>query len=383
LQKITNSNRGVALVVDDTEINLILLKEILQGPNLKVLTAKSAEEAFAEIANHKPDIILLDIMMPKIDGYAVCKQLKSKEDTKDIPVIFISAAQDLNFKLKAFKSGGVDYIAKPFEAEEVKARVKTHMTVSSLQHELMAKNSLLKKAEEEKELNELKARFVSMASHEFRTPLAAISFASGFMKKYWNKISDEDRIKKFEKIETQVKHMTSLLDDVLTFGKTENRKMISKPEVYSFDHFFSPIFEEVFVSTNNSHKIKFTGYSDKDTIYIDKSLGRNIFINLLTNAIKFSPSKSFIEFSVESNSEECCFCVKDYGIGISEKELKSIFIPFNRGKNVETIQGTGLGLAIVKESLDILGGKINVQSKEGEFTIIQVIIPKRQLQEQK
>ena len=228
----------------------------------------------------------------------------------------------------------------------------------------------------EKDLGDMKSQFVSMASHEFRTPLSAISFASGFLKKYWTKIDDDKRNAKLAKIETQVKHMTNLLEDVLTFGKTESGKIIYKPKEVNLINFFKVIIEEIENINGNKHKVEFEFDNPKYTIMLDEKIGRNIFMNLLTNAIKFSPNTSFVFLKVNTKNTEVQIEIIDKGIGIYENELEHIFTPFHRGQNINTIQGTGLGLAIVKESVDLMKGKIEVESKVGEGTKFKVYIPK-------
>jgi PAS domain S-box-containing protein len=247
---------------------------------------------------------------------------------------------------------------------------------SKLEKKVKKRTKKLKKAlEKEKELNLLKSKFVSMASHEFRTPLAAISFAAGFVKKYWRKMDDEGRLKKLSKIEEQVKHMTSLLNDVLTIGKIGAGQIQFNPQIVDFKEFIEAILEEVQSVTNNTHEIKIQNICNLDKIHIDEKLGRNIFINLLSNAIKFSPDKKYIEFRCSSNKEFLNFEIKDYGIGIKKEDLEHIFEPFRRGTNIDTIQGTGLGLAIVKESVEKHKGNIHVDSEPGRGTTFTVNLP--------
>ncbi len=247
---------------------------------------------------------------------------------------------------------------------------------SKLEKKVKKRTKKLKKAlEKEKELSLLKSKFVSMASHEFRTPLAAISFAAGFVKKYWERMDDDNRLKKLSKIEEQVKHMTSLLNDVLTIGKIDAGQIKFNPQSVNFNEFIEAIFEEVQNVTNYSHEIRIQNICNLDKIYIDEKLGRNIFINLLSNAIKFSPEKKFIEFKCSSNKEFLTFEIKDYGIGIKKEDLAHIFEPFRRGANTDTIQGTGLGLAIVKESVEKHKGNIHVDSELGRGTTFTVNLP--------
>jgi len=236
-------------------------------------------------------------------------------------------------------------------------------------------NEALKK---EKELNELKSRFVSTASHEFRTPLSAINFAAGSMKKYWSKMEPIMIANKLDKIENQVLHMTKLLDDVLFVGQTEAGEMRNRPLNLNIEKFISEIIEELYESSRKSHEIELI---DKEAlisndIYIDEKLGRNIFINLLSNAIKFSPESDKVVVELSSEKDYIIISVTDFGIGIPETELKSIFMPFIRGENVNLIQGTGLGLSIVKEAVDLIGGELLVNSTEGKETTFMVKIPK-------
>ena len=234
--------------------------------------------------------------------------------------------------------------------------------------------------EKQKELNELKSRFVSTTSHEFRTPLSAINFAAGSIKKYWSKMEPIMISNKLNKIEDQVLHMTKLLDDILIVGQADVGKLVSEPSNINLGDFIYEIIEEVNISRKKSHEIILTDKEEliHSSIYIDEKLGRNIFINLIDNALKFSPEAKKVTVDLASEEKYIIFIITDFGIGIPEFELKNIYSPFTRGKNVDLIQGTGLGLSIVKEAVDLTGGKIEVSSKEGKGTTFIVKIPKGQ-----
>lgn len=267
------------------------------------------------------------------------------------------------------KITGIIFIAQDITERE-QYKVSLEKQVEERTHELIQS---LKK---EKALGELKSQFVSMASHEFRTPLSAISFASGFLEKYWNKIDERKRNLKLNKIETQVKHMTSLLDDILTYGKTEAGKIKFEPKHIDLIDFIKSIIEDVKIATRNSHKINFKFNNKTCEILLDEKIGRNIFINLISNAIKFSPNEEAVYVNLSSNNTMVNIEVMDKGIGISEKDLKTIFAPFQRGNNANTIQGTGLGLAIVKQSVDMMKGEIKIESEVGKGTSIIISLPK-------
>jgi signal transduction histidine kinase len=232
---------------------------------------------------------------------------------------------------------------------------------------------------QEKELNELKSKFVSTASHEFRTPLSAINFAAGSIKKYWAKMEPIMIEKKLDKIEDQVVHMTKLLDDILIVGQADAGKFKNNPVHINFGNFIDEIIEEVYNSQKESHEILLidTEGLKKSNIFIDEKLGRNIFINLISNAIKFSPNAKKVCIELASEKNYIIISIIDYGIGIHKSELKNIFQPFARGHNVDLIQGTGLGLSIAKEAIEAIEGQIIVNSTIGSGTSFIVKIPKK------
>jgi PAS domain S-box-containing protein len=237
---------------------------------------------------------------------------------------------------------------------------------------------LNKALHKEKELNELKSKFVSTASHEFRTPLSAINFAAGSIKKYWAKMEPIMIEKKLDKIEDQVVHMTKLLDDILIVGQADAGKFKNSPRDINFGNFIHEIIEEVYNSHNKSHEILLidTERLTTSNIFIDEKLGRNIFINLISNAIKFSPHAKKVHVELSSKKNHIVISIIDFGIGIYKSELKNIFQPFARGHNVDLIQGSGLGLSIAKEAIDLMGGEILVNSTIGNGTSFIVQIPK-------
>jgi PAS domain S-box-containing protein len=224
----------------------------------------------------------------------------------------------------------------------------------------------------EKELVELKSKFVAIASHEFRTPLATINFAANYMRDYLDKLQPSDIVKKLESIEKQVKHMTFLLDDVLTLGKSESGKTTVVARKIDIHDFFKKIVEEVLYSTKSTHTVMFTFDSELREVKIDEKLLRNVFINLLSNAIKFSPESSEVSLSVRAENNQLRISVTDKGVGIPANEFDKIFDPFHRGSNAGAIQGSGLGLSIVKKAVELLEGELNFKSEIGkgsEFTV--------------
>lgn len=253
--------------------------------------------------------------------------------------------------------------------ELIEYRERLEMKVAERTKEL---NEALQK---EKELVALKSKFVSMASHEFRTPLSTITFATNFIKRYKSRLETDEIERKLDKIEEQVGHMTYLLDDVLLIGKSESGKIKLHRVVIDIKDFCKKIIEEVTHSTKSTHKILFSIVAEKKEIAIDEKLLRNIMINLLTNAIKFSPGKDKVLLDVICAHDVLNMQVKDWGMGIEKEDQEKIFEPFHRTNSAGAIQGTGLGLSIVKKAVELQEGTVEVDSEIGKGTKIKIQIP--------
>jgi PAS domain S-box-containing protein len=229
--------------------------------------------------------------------------------------------------------------------------------------------------QKEKELVNMKSKFVSIASHEFRTPLSTITLATGFIKKFKQKIKPEEIDDKLINIEKQVGHMTHLLDDVLMIGKVEAGKIPVRLSKINILEFFERLCKEIEQSTGKTHQIRLTHHLQLSTMLSDEKLLRNIVINTLTNAIKFSPGAQFVDVTLRSDADKFAFHVRDYGIGIPAEDMKQLFEPFHRGSNVNSIQGTGLGLSIIEKAVDLFQGFIDVKSEVGKGTELNIILP--------
>jgi PAS domain S-box-containing protein len=253
--------------------------------------------------------------------------------------------------------------------EELEAYKKTlEIKVQERTTELML---ALKK---EKDVVEMKSRFVSIASHEFRTPLSSIQHATNYIRKHKKWTTDNDLTSKLNDIERQSKHMMFLLDDVLTYGKSEAGKIQLVTSTIDLKEFLEKIIEDVGHTTKNTHAIRLSLNSSAEKFETDEKLLRNVLINLLTNAIKYSPGQQSVDLTVDSNQYTLNFIIRDSGIGIPVDEQDRIFEAFVRGRSVENIQGTGLGLSIVKKAVELLGGTIDLESEVGKGTVVTVAI---------
>jgi PAS domain S-box-containing protein len=258
-----------------------------------------------------------------------------------------------------------------------KTLIDQNKTIKSANLELVTVGNQLQEANKKiKEHSDLKNKFVSMVSHEFRTPLASINFAAGFIKRYNQKITTEVLLEKVQSIEKHVAHMNALLQDVLTIGNNDSAKIEVNNQTLDLHNFISKIIQEVECANHNTHSVKLSLYGMlPDTLCTDEKLLRNIFINLLNNAIKYSPSSNSIEFSIYGNEGEIIFEIKDHGLGISATDLEKIFEPFYRINNGVNIDGTGLGLSIVKRAAELIGAKVMVDSEVGKGSMFGVVLP--------
>ena len=228
--------------------------------------------------------------------------------------------------------------------------------------------------EKEKELGELKSRFVTMTSHEFRTPLTTILSSAELLEDYGNTWTEDKKLQHLGRIQTSVKHMSQLLNDVLLIGKAEVGKLEFNPIELSVAQFCRDLIDEMLLGTT-SHTITFHHLGDGTNAYLDEKLLRHILSNLLSNAIKYSPVGGTVYFDLVCEQGEATFHIQDEGIGIPKADQAQLFNSFHRASNVGTIPGTGLGLAIVKNAVDFHGGKITVESEVGVGTKFVVSLP--------
>ena len=246
----------------------------------------------------------------------------------------------------------------------------------SLEKQVQNKTAALKQfLKKEKEAVEMKNRFVSIASHEFRSPLSSIDFATTFIKQNAGTINKKKLNEKVEVIEKHVNYMSHLLEDVLNYSKNETGKIKIIRSQICLENFIKRSVEEVTCNTKHSHHICVSTNS-LGTLLTDEKLLRNILINLLTNAIKFSPGKEEVSLNILDRQAYISFEVRDEGIGIPEDEMELIFEPFIRGKAADPIHGTGLGLSIVKKAVDLLKGTIQLESEPGKGSVFNVTIPR-------
>lgn len=246
----------------------------------------------------------------------------------------------------------------------------------TMQHSLEESQMELRAAlEKEKELSELKSRFVSMASHEFRTPLSTILSSIELIESYRKEDQYAKRQRHIERVKSSVRHLTGILNDFLSLSRLEEGKIEPQWEEFVLETFCHTVLDELNGILKEGQKMQFEGQGIDREVRLDKKILRNILINLISNAIKYSPEHSPIDCRAVIEDHHLEIMVIDYGIGIPEDEQEYLFTRFFRARNVENIKGTGLGLNIVRRYVEILGGTIDFTSQLGKGTTFHITIP--------
>ncbi|MBD2043448.1 ATP-binding protein [Microcoleus sp. FACHB-672] len=358
------------IIVEDERIIALDLKNSLKNLGYAVeAIVSSGEKAIEKVAEIHPDLVLMDIMLQgKMDGVEAAEVIRT---LYQVPVVFLTSHTDEATLEKAKKTKPFGYIVKPFEERDL------HTTLEIALARAKAEAEVRKALEKEKELNELKSRFVSMVSHEFRTPMSTILFSATLLENYGDRWTEEKKVTHLHRIQTAIKQMTEMLDYILVIGQTDAGKLEFNPTGVELKKFCGEIMEEMQLNTDYQHPIEWICLGDCTEAKMDEKLLRHILSNLLSNAIKYSPPKSSIKFELTCEQDQAVFRIEDKGIGITAEDQKRLFETFHRGTNVGTISGTGLGLAIVKRAVDLHGGQISCQSEVGAGTAFTVTLPMR------
>lgn len=370
-----SATKGNLLIVDDTPDNLRLLSAMLAEQGYEVRKAINGKMALIAVQADPPELILLDIMMPGMNGYQVCEKLKASKEMAEIPVIFLSALDDTNDKVKAFATGGVDYITKPFQFAEVLARVENHLTIRRLQKQLQDKNKLLEQlnAELERSNSDLE-QFAYIASHDLQSPLQAIVGSADLLAWKYEKQLGADADRYINQIMNAGKRMSQLIQDLLAYSRVGTGSPNFQPNDCK------TILEEVL--SNLQADIDASGavisYEDLPIAIGNKTQLVQLLQNPLSNAIKFRRPEIPPQIKIaakEQGDRYWLFSISDNGIGIPPENRDRIFDIFQRLHKEDGYPGTGIGMTICKKIVELHGGRIWVESKLGQGTTVFFTLP--------
>jgi signal transduction histidine kinase len=354
-----NSQKGTLLIVDDVPTNLKILFTYLRHLGFDLRIAEDGEDALEQIPYAKPDLILLDVMMPGIDGFETCHRLKANQETRDIPVIFMTALTDTIDKVKGFEIGAVDYITKPVQQEEVLARITTHLTLRNQQKMLEKQNS------------ELEA-FAHTVAHDLKNPLGAIATLIDLSINESENITKQQQQKHLQIIEQATSKTFNIINSLLLLSSVRSQTVTMKP--LDMGQIANQIQNQI------AHIVE--QYQGKIIMPQQWPIAQGyapwieeVWTNYLLNGLKYGGKPPLLELGATSlDSNFIRFWVRDNGKGLTSQEQKHLFVPFTRISQAR-IEGHGLGLSIVHRIITKCGGQVGVESQIGQGSTFYFTLP--------
>ncbi|MCW8931481.1 MAG: hybrid sensor histidine kinase/response regulator [Gammaproteobacteria bacterium] len=352
------------LLVDDTAANLDVLSKTLSSENYEIALAQSGEQALKTATYFHPDLILLDIMMPGMDGYETSRQLKANAATSEIPIIFITAKSAIEDIIKGFEYGCVDYIVKPFQQTEVCARVKTHLQLQS------AKKSLV-------ELNQQKNRLLGIAAHDIRGPLAGIQANLEIVKDFELKLSDEKKSECIDIAYSTSNQLLTLVNDLLDASVIATGELRVQIDSGDLKELIDQRLNLYHMQAKIKHITLSADLSVNPQVLMDKNRITQVIDNLINNAIKFTDSNKSIHVRLEIIKDFAITSVIDEGSGFSKEEQEYIFSDVNKLDHPPTAgeKSTCLGLAIARKIITSHNGELFLKSHPGKGSQFSFSLP--------
>jgi len=359
------------LLIDDTPANLDILCQLLEDEGHTISMAPNGSIGLQVAARSRPDLILLDVLMPGMDGFEVCRRLKQDSDLAPIPVIFITGQDSAESVVTGFQTGGVDYITKPFRAEEVLARVHTHLHLNRLNQELQEANSRLQ------EMDQLKSDFVSNVSHDLRLPLTSIKGSIDNMLDGITGNLSEKQTRYLRRIQGNANRLSRLINDLLDLSRIEAGRLEIHPVNLSIGQVARDVLETVQpLAAEKGISLSLSEEEEALSVHADPDRVHQILTNLVGNALKFTSEGGEVEVGIARDGELARTSVQDTGEGIPPDKLVTIFDKFEQtsGSSGER-EGAGLGLSIARSLVELQGGRIWVESELGKGSTFYFTLP--------
>lgn len=363
---INKSNKAYnILIIDDFPNNIKVAANILQQEGYKLFFAKSGKKALAKMKSSRFDLILLDVMMPEMNGFEVCQRIRNDPDTKDIPIIFLTAKTDTKSIVKGFEVGAMDYVSKPFNGAELLARVKTHLALRRAQEELQ-------------ELNASKDKFFSILAHDLRGPLGTLHNLTQIIVENIKRYNKDRLIKVLMAQRDAAKNLLNLLENLLTWSRIQREMIECCPQYIGLEEIIARNIDLLTLNAQQKQVMLNNSVEEKTTVYADPNMIDTVIRNLLSNALKFTDSGGNIEISTTHTTQYVEISISDTGIGISEKLLPKLFridtLSYRPGTADE--KGTGLGLILCKDLIEKNGGRIWIVSEIGKGSVFRFTLPR-------
>ena len=367
-------HKGNIVIVDDTLANLRVLSQMLTDHGYLVRGISNGQMALKAIASELPDLVLLDIMMPKMDGYQVCRKLKADPRTAHLPIVFMSALDEVTHKVEAFSAGGVDYITKPFQVEEVLARVDTHIALQRLKEQLQEQVVTLQRSNAAlQESNAELDAFARTVAHDIKGPLANTLMSTDLLEQFVTRSSQDGSIAQLAQgIGTSMRKAINIVDELLLLSSVRQEPVrrttidmtgLVRQAQRRLDWMIES--HQGQLDLPNSWPLA-QGYG---------SWVEEIWVNYISNGLKYGGRPPHLWLgATEQGNGTIRFWVKDNGPGIAEDQRETLFTEFTRIERTRA-EGHGLGLSIVKRISEKLGGDVGVESQEGEGSTFYFTLP--------
>jgi len=353
------------LIVDDVPKNIQVAANILQKHGYRMAFAQSGETALSQTRNHRFDLILLDIMMPGMDGFEVCRQLRQNSVSKDVPVIFLTAKNDTDSIIRGFESGATDYVTKPFNGAELSARVRTHLELSHTRRKL-------------EEANAAKNKFFSIIAHDLKNPFHSLIGVSRHLLSKYDQISEDRKRDYLQLIHNTSEHTYQLLENLLDWSRIQTERMEWNPMEIGIDAIaheaiavHEPLAKKKNILLDSTVRENVTAFADPNMIM-------TVMHNLVSNAIKFTNEGGSVNIKSTTidNFESVSVC--DTGIGMNDSLQKMLFRidTHNTRPGTDNEHGTGLGLILCRDFVEKNGGQICVESLPNKGSTFVFTLPK-------
>ncbi len=341
---------GTLLLVDDIPTNLKMLFNYLKSLGFKVRIANNGEKAIEQVERTPPDLILLDVMMPNLDGFEVCRRLKANAQTRDIPIIFMTAKTETVDKVKGFEVGAVDYVTKPIQQEEVLARINAHLTIRNLQKSLLQKNADLE-------------AFAHSVAHDLKNPVNAIIGYTDLLIDDLATTIDSDSLASLKKIYQAGENITTIIDALLSLASINQQSV--KMQTVNMGDIIVQV-QERLAKMIEDYQGQISQPEQWPTALGYAPWIAEVWANYISNGLKYGgrPPRLELGATIQKN-DSIRFWVRDNGNGLTLEQQQQLFMPFTRLDQAK-IEGHGLGLSIVRRIVEKCGGQVGVDSEVGQ-----------------
>ncbi|MEO9513135.1 MAG: hybrid sensor histidine kinase/response regulator [Flavobacteriaceae bacterium] len=367
-----DTEKPYILAVDDEQLNLELLRFILERHNYNFEGTSDDEYLFELLEQQKPDLILLDVIMPRIEGFELCEKIKKIKKYRDIPVIFLTGKVNVKDKIKGFEVGGVDYVTKPFNEQELLARIQTHVEL------IRAKNQIEEQAQNLRQSNDLKDRMFSIIGHDLRSPLSAAKLKMDFiMRGIINPKDDKFLDETVYDLLKTMDEALNLLQNLLGWAKSESNQIQMIPEKLDLNDLVEQTFRLLKLGSDHKNIAMQNNVPLALFAHADNNMIKTVLRNILSNAIKFTPFEGTIKIDSKLGKNKVVIEIADNGNGIPKEDIKKILNPNEHFSKLGTEKepGTGLGLVLCQNFVQKNGGALKIRSEVGKGSTFYFDLP--------